>query len=66
LHSKQARRGKGDEKSLALRHLKRICYGPPAQNRGSMTVSLPSGEFRFKQSSHWQGFFSAFASTFIN
>jgi len=38
---KTAGRGRGDEKSLTLRHLKRSYYGPPVQKRNPLTVRLP-------------------------
>jgi len=49
---KRAGRGKGDEKGLTLRQLKRISYDPPVQNRSALTMSLPSGEYRSEQSRH--------------
>ena len=52
VHSNRTGRGKGDEKSLTLRHIKHFYYGPPAQNRTTLLVRLPSGEYKSKQCRH--------------
>jgi hypothetical protein len=49
---KQTMSGKGDEKSLTLRHLKYIHYELPAEERSTQPASLPSGEYRSEQSRH--------------
>jgi hypothetical protein len=56
LHLKQARRDKGDEKSLTLRHHKCLNYGPPAQDKTALLMRLPSGEYKLKQSRHCKVF----------
>jgi len=66
VEKKQARRGKGDEKSLTLRHRKRTCYDPPTQNSSIPTVSLPSGEYRYEQSRHCKVFSAPFPRLHAN
>jgi len=44
------------KKSLTLRHIKLNYDDPPTQNRSALTVSLPSGEYRSKQSRHCKVF----------